>query len=63
VATRASPEQPAGAGVRPGEWAVIEIRPYTKRDCELDDAARVYDSVEEFVDSLEDYCELPDDDR
>ena len=55
-----SPEQLADAGVKPGDRAVIEIRPYTKRDFERDDAGRVYDTVEGFVDSLEDYCELPD---
>ena len=55
-----SPEQLADAGVRPGDRAVIEIRPYTKRDFERDDAGRVYDTVEGFVGSLEDYCELPD---
>jgi hypothetical protein len=55
-----SPEQLADAGVKPGDRAVIEIRPYTKRDFERDDVGRVYDTVEGFVDSLEDYCELPD---
>jgi hypothetical protein len=55
-----SPEQLADAGVKPGDRAVIEIRPYTKRDFERDDVGRVYDNVEGFVDSLEDYCELPD---
>ncbi len=55
-----SPEQLADARVKPGDRAVIEIRPYTKRDFERDDADRVYDTVESFVDSLEDYCELPD---
>ena len=55
-----SPEQLADAGVKPGDRAVIEIRPYTKRDFERDDVDRVYDTVEGFTDSLEDYCELPD---
>lgn len=55
-----SPEQLADAGVKPGDRAVIEIRPYTKRDFERDDAGRVYDTVDGFVGSLEDYCELPD---
>jgi hypothetical protein len=55
-----SAEQLADAGVRPGERAVIEIRAYTKRDFERDDVGRIYDTVEGFVDSLEDYCELPD---
>ena len=55
-----SPEQLADAGVKPGDRAVIEIRPYTKRDFERDDGGRVYDTVEGFVGSLEDYCELPD---
>lgn len=54
-----SPEQLADAGVKPGDRAVIEIRPYTKRDFERDDVDRVYDTVEGFTDSLEDYCELP----
>lgn len=58
-----SPEQLADAGVKPGHRAVIEIRPYTRRDFERDDAGRVYDTVEGFVDSLEDYCELPDGDQ
>jgi hypothetical protein len=58
-----TPEQLADAGVKPGEPAVVEIRPYTKRDFERDDADRVYDTVRGFVDSLEDYCQLPDDDR
>jgi hypothetical protein len=55
-----SPKQLADAGVQPGDRAVIEIRPYTKREFERDDAGRAYDTVEAFVDSLEDYCELPD---
>ena len=55
-----SPEQLADAGVKPGDRAVIEIRPYTRRDFERDDVDRVYDTVEGFMDSLEDYCELPD---
>jgi hypothetical protein len=55
-----SPEQLADAGVKPGDRAVIEIRPYTKRDFERDDVDRVYDTVDGFTDSLEDYCELPD---
>ena len=55
-----SSEQLADAGVKPGDRAVIEIRPYTKRDFERDDADRVYDTVDGFVGSLEDYCELPD---
>ncbi|MGH2858614.1 MAG: hypothetical protein ACRDMJ_14155 [Solirubrobacteraceae bacterium] len=55
-----SPEQLADAGVNPGDRAVIEIRPYTKRDFERDDVDRVYDTVEGFVGTLEDYCELPD---
>ena len=59
---RLSPEQLAHAGVKPGERAVIEIRPYTKRDFERDDAGRVYETTEEFVTSLEEYCELPDGD-
>jgi hypothetical protein len=49
-----SPEQLADAGVTPGDRAVIEIRPYTKRDFERDDDDRVYDTVEGFTDSLED---------
>jgi hypothetical protein len=57
---RLSPEQLAHAGVKPGERAVVEIRPYSKRDFERDDAGRVYGSADEFVDSLEEYCELPD---
>jgi hypothetical protein len=52
--------QLADAGVKPGDRAVIEIRPYTKRDFERDDVDRVYDTVEGFRESLEDYCELPD---
>jgi hypothetical protein len=55
-----SPEQLAHAGVKPGDHAVIEIRPYTTRDFERDDVGRVYDTVAGFVDSLEDYCALPD---
>ena len=58
-----SPEQLADAGVTPGDRAVIEIRPYTKLDFERDDVDRVHDSVEGFVESLEDYCELPDGDQ
>ena len=44
-----SPEQLADAGVKPGDRAVIEIRPYTKRDFERDDVDRVYDTVEGFT--------------
>jgi hypothetical protein len=57
---RLSPEQLADAGVKPGEPAVVEIHPYTKRDFEHDDAGRVYDTAEEFIDSLEEHCQLPD---
>jgi hypothetical protein len=57
---RLSPKQLTEAGVKPGEPAVVEIRPYTKRDFERDDAGRVYETAEEFIDSLEDYCQLPD---
>jgi hypothetical protein len=41
---------------------VVEIRPYTKRDFEREDAGRVYETTEAFVTSLEKYCELPDGD-
>lgn len=58
-----SPEQLTDAGVKPGEPAVVEIRPYTKRDFERDDANRTYDNTDEFVASLEQYCRLPDGDQ
>ena len=57
---RLTPEQLADVGVKPGEPAVVEIRPYTKRDFERDDAGRVYETAEEFIESLEGYCQLPD---
>jgi hypothetical protein len=52
-------EQFVDGGVEPGERVVIEIRRCTERDFERDDAGCVYESVEAFVGSLEDYCELP----
>jgi hypothetical protein len=55
-----SAEQLADAGVRPGEPAIVEVRPYTKADFERDDGDRTYETVETFAASLEDYCRLPD---
>ena len=57
---RLSPEQLADTGVKPGRSWRDRDRPSTKRDFERDDVDRVYDTVDGFLDSLEDYCELPD---
>lgn len=46
-----SPEQLADAGVKPGEQAVVEIRPYTEEDWIAETEGKVL-STEEFIDHL-----------
>lgn len=46
-----SPEQLSDAGVKPGERAVVEIRPYFEEEWIAETAGKVL-STEEFVDHL-----------
>ena len=48
---RLSPEQLADAGVKPGEQAVVEIRPFTEEEWIAEAEGKVL-STEEFVEHL-----------
>jgi len=48
---RLSPEQLADAGVKPGERAVVEIRPYSEEEWIAEGEGKVL-STEEFVEHL-----------
>jgi hypothetical protein len=55
-----SAAQLAQAGIDPGKLVVFEVRPYTTRDWESDNAGRVYESTAEMDAALDEYCALPD---
>lgn len=56
---RLSPEQLADAGVKPGERAVVEIRPYSEEDWIAEGVGRVFHSDEE-EDAFFDRCPNPE---
>lgn len=53
-----NPAQLAQAGVDPGKPAVIEVRPYTTRDWERDNAGRIYENTAEMDAALDEYRSL-----
>jgi hypothetical protein len=55
-----SPAQLAQAGVGPGKPAVVEVRPYTTKEWERDNAGCVYESTAEMDAALDEYCALHD---
>jgi hypothetical protein len=50
----------AQIGVDPGEFVVVEVRPYTTQDWERDNAGRIYGSTADMDGALDGYCALPD---